>query len=64
MFLARLQPGMPPQVYKLNGRLFFEPRAWSFVSYRRGGCAIHYTRAQAIRLAQRQLERPRVVAVG
>lgn len=59
MFLARVQYGLPPQVYPLNGRLFFEPRSWLFMSYRRGACAIDYTSAKAVKAARRRLGRPK-----
>lgn len=58
MFLARVQPGLPTQVYQLSGRLFFEPRSWLFVSYRRGACAIDFTGAKAVQAARRKLGRP------
>lgn len=63
MYLARLQPGQPPQVFKLTGAIYF-PKAWAFVSYRKGVCAIDYTQDEAIRRARRQLEQPRQAAVG
>lgn len=55
MFLARLVPGSPPQVFPLHGHLL--PRAWGFCSYHRGACAIDTTAVRAVRSARAQLRR-------
>lgn len=59
MYLARILPGVAPQVYSLTDMLCVAPRSWDFVSYRRGACAIGYTRELAMQAARRRLERPR-----
>lgn len=59
MFLARILPGREPQVFALSGFLILQPRSWTFCSYRRGACAIGYTKAEAVRAAKRRLEMPR-----
>lgn len=56
MFLARVLPGVAPQVYSLTDMLCAAPRSWTFCSYRRGACAIGYTRAEAVMAARDRLE--------
>lgn len=56
MFLARIFPGASPQVYTMFGALHF-PRAWQFVSYRRGAAAIGESSTAAVKMARRELER-------
>lgn len=58
MFLARLVTGRQPEVFPLTGALYFEPRSWAFCSYRRGACAIAYTRLEALQAARQRLEMP------
>jgi hypothetical protein len=59
MYLARVQPGIAPQVYHLTDVLCVSPRSWVFASYGRGACAIGYTSAEAVQAARRRLEMPR-----
>lgn len=61
MFFARVIAGKPPEVFALTDVLLVTPRSWSFVSYRRGACAIGYTRDSALQAAMRRLDMPRTV---
>lgn len=60
MFLARVVPGRKPEVFRLTGALFIQPKAWAFCSYRRGACAIGYTQELALRAAWRKLDNSRL----
>lgn len=64
MFFARLIAGKQPEVFRLTGVLFIQPKSWAFSSYRRGACAYGYTRDEALAAAKRKLEQPRRAAVG
>lgn len=59
MFFARVVPGRKAEVFSLTGALIIQPRAWQFCSYRKGACAIGYTKDLALQAAWRQLDRPR-----
>lgn len=54
MYLARVMPGITPRVYPLVGSIYF-PRAWKFVSYRKGAAAIGETQTAAIVAARKEL---------
>lgn len=54
MYLARVMPGVSPRVYPLIGALHF-PRAWRFVSYRKGAAAIGETSTAALVAARKEL---------
>lgn len=55
MFFARIVPGESPQVYPIDGHMF--PRAWGFVAFKRGACAVDVTAVLAVRSARAQLRR-------
>jgi hypothetical protein len=59
MYLARLTLGSAPQVFRLSGFLFVEPKSWNFCSYRRGACAYGRTSDEALQAARRRLKMPR-----